>query len=88
MKKFENILKIIALISIILIGAVYTTSYVDEEISFNEYKKYERQIERAYLDDAISQDDYNEMMDFLLTTGYSSDSEFNEDIKSYKSMYK
>lgn len=88
MKKFENILKIIALISIILIGAVYTTSYVDEEISFNEYKKYERQIERAYLDDAISQDDYNEMMDFLLTTGYSSDGEFNEDLKSYKSMYK
>lgn len=86
MKKLN--LKTLALISIILLGIVNTTSYIQQEISFSEYSSYERKIERAYLNDEISQEAYQEMMDFLTSVGYEDIQEFNEDLKSYKSMYR
>lgn len=85
--KVNNILRRIMYIVLTISGLIYSVGYIIDEITFLEFKGYNKQIQNAYLGHSISRESYDEMMNVLHTTGYASESEFNEDMKSYKNMY-
>lgn len=82
-----DVLKILALIMIVMVGATWLVLNIKAEVEYLEMKSYNRKVELALIEDEISKEQYDELIDYLYVYSFKSDKEFIEELNSYRSMY-